>query len=122
MLLFSSALMKHKLTFTKLSACMEHLILAATWAEGEWGYIRNKGVEFRKEVLGGMSQQVYIGTLKDQPVAMFALFDHEFHPDLREATDNLPKARELMYVYVEWGLDDRSLMKQNDLLEKWELI
>lgn len=101
MLLFSSDIMKYKLTFTKLSACMEHLTQAATWAEKEWGYIRNKGVAFREGVLTGISEQVYIGTFKGKPVAMFALLDHEFHPDLRAANENLPKARELMYVYVE---------------------
>ncbi len=31
MLLFSSALAKHKLTFTRLSDCMEYLPLAAKW-------------------------------------------------------------------------------------------
>ncbi len=54
MLFFSSALMRHQLTFTLLSGCMRHLTRAATWAEEEWGYIRNRGVEFRRQVLHDM--------------------------------------------------------------------
>ena len=68
MLLFSSALFKHKLTFIKLSDCMGYLLLAAIWAEGEWGYIRKKGVEFRKGVLNGLKENVYIGTFAGKPV------------------------------------------------------
>ncbi|ABQ55766.1 TPA: GNAT family N-acetyltransferase [Legionella pneumophila subsp. pneumophila] len=90
MLLFSSALAKHKLTFTRLSDCMEYLPLAAKWAEDEWGYIRNKGVEYREGVMHALSHDVYIGTYAGQPVAMFALLEHE-----------LPSSRELMYVYVD---------------------
>lgn len=101
MLLFSSALVKHKLKFIRLSECMEHLTLAATWSEAEWGYIRNKGVEFRESVLDSMKKQVFIGLFADKPVAMFALFDHEFHPELIEINKLLPKTYELMYVYVE---------------------
>ncbi|CCD08882.1 putative Acyl-CoA N-acyltransferase [Legionella pneumophila subsp. pneumophila] len=90
MLLFSSALAKHRLTFTRLSDCMEYIPLAAKWAEDEWGYIRNKGVEYREGVMRTLSQDVYIGTYAGQPVAMFALLEHEF-----------PNSRELMYVYVD---------------------
>ncbi|HGF0868001.1 TPA: GNAT family N-acetyltransferase, partial [Legionella pneumophila] len=90
MLLFSSALAKHKLTFTRLSDCMEYLPLAAKWAEDEWGYIRNKGVEYREGVMHALSHDLYIGTYAGQPVAMFALLEHE-----------LPSSRELMYVYVD---------------------
>ena len=90
MLLFSSALSKHKLIFTRLSDCMGYIPLAAKWAEDEWGYIRNKGVEYREEVMNALSHDVYIGTYAGQPVAMFALLEHEF-----------PNARELMYVYVD---------------------
>ncbi|HAT2081714.1 N-acetyltransferase [Legionella taurinensis] len=90
MLLFSSALAKHKLTFIRLSDCMEYLPLAAKWAEDEWGYIRNKGVEYREGVMHALSHDVYIGTYAGQPVAMFALLEHE-----------LPSSRELMYVYVD---------------------
>ena len=74
MLFFSSAVSQHRLTFTKLADCMQHLTLAATWTEGEWGYIRNLGVEARKEILTAKQNQLYIGTLANQPVAMFALF------------------------------------------------
>ncbi len=35
----SSPFMKHRLSFAKLSDCMEHLSIAAVWAEGEWGYM-----------------------------------------------------------------------------------
>jgi len=101
MLLFSSALIKHKLTFTKLSDCMDHLLIAAKWAEGEWGYFRNKGVEFRAEVLRSISDNIYIGTFAGTPVAMFALLDHSFHKDLVAGTVKLPHTNELMYVYVE---------------------
>lgn len=101
MLLFSLALCKHKLTFIKLSECMKHLPLAATWAEGEWGYIRNKGVEYRKKVLDSLKENVYIGTFAGKPVAMFVLLNYELHPDLRNARDRLAKIRELMYVYVD---------------------
>ncbi|HDO9919669.1 TPA: GNAT family N-acetyltransferase [Legionella pneumophila] len=90
MLLFSSALAKHKLTFTRLSDCMEYLPLAAKWTEDEWGYIRNKGVEYREGVMHALSHDLYIGTYAGQPVAMFALLEHE-----------LPSSRELMYVYVD---------------------
>ncbi|HAT2073515.1 TPA: GNAT family N-acetyltransferase [Legionella pneumophila] len=95
MLWFSSALAKHKLTFTRLSDCMEYIPLAAKWAEDEWGYIRNKGVEYRQGVMHTLSSDVYIGTYAGQPVAMFALLEHEF-PNSRGLS-----ARELMYVYVD---------------------
>lgn len=101
MLLFSSALTKHKLTFTKLSDCMDYVPIAATWAEDEWGYIRNKGIEYRAEVMRTLKNDVYIGIFAGQPVAMFALLEHSFNADLAKITDNLPHARELMYVYVE---------------------
>lgn len=101
MILFSTALTKHQLTFTPLSNCMAHLTLAATWTEDAWGYIRNRGVECRKEILKDLSEQLYIGTLHGQPVAMFALFDHKFHPDLIAGSRRLLHVRELMYVYVD---------------------
>ena len=101
MLLFSSALVKHKLTFTKLSDRMDYVPVAAKWAEGEWGYIRNKGVEYRAGVMSALSDNVYIGTFAALPVAMFALLDHAFHSELAETADRLPHVRELMYVYVE---------------------
>lgn len=101
MLLFSSTLIKHQPTFTKLSECMEHLPTAAKWAEDEWGYIRNKGIEFRMDVLRSLSNNTYIGTFAGAPVAMFALLDHSYHKDLSQATDKLPHSCELMYVYVE---------------------
>ena len=101
MLFFTSAVGQHSLTFTKLADCMQHLSLAATWAEDEWGYIRNLGVEKRKEILSGKQDQLYIGTLANQPVAMFALFDHEFDPLLQAGSQRLPHARKLSYVYVD---------------------
>ncbi|CZL29507.1 GNAT family N-acetyltransferase [Legionella pneumophila] len=90
MLLFSSALAKHRLTFTRLSDCMEYIPLAAKWAEDEWGYIRNKGVEYRKEVMHTLRNNLYIGAFAGQPVAMFALLEHD-----------IPHSHELMYVYVD---------------------
>ncbi len=91
---------------------MQHLPTAAKWAEGEWGYIRNKGVEFRMDVLGSLSNNTYIGTLAGVPVAMFALLDHSYHEDLSQASDKLPKSRELMYVYVEKDYRGLSFGKQ----------
>lgn len=102
MLLFSSAASRHQLTFTKLADCMKHLPLAVSWAEEAWGYMRGSlGVEKRKERFSDKRDQVYIGTLANQPVAMFALFDHEFHPDLQAGSKRLPQVRELTYVYVD---------------------
>ena len=101
MLFFSSALMKHKLTFTRLTDCVDLASLAAKWIEDEWGYIRNKGVEFREGLLRSMSDDVFIGKFAGQPLAMFALLNHSFHDDLVAATDRLPHVRQLMYVYVE---------------------
>ncbi len=101
MLLFSSALAKHKLTFMRLSDCLDYVSVAAKWAEDEWGYIRNKGVEYREEVMRTLSNDVYIATFAGQPVAMFVLLDHAFHPHLIATIDQLPHTRELMYVYVE---------------------
>jgi GNAT superfamily N-acetyltransferase len=98
MLLFSSAY--HQLTFTKLKDCMQHLSTAAQWAEGEWGYIRNMGVAFRKDALASLKDNVYIGTLAEMPVAMFALLEHSFHEDIAGATHRLPHMYKLMYVYV----------------------
>lgn len=101
MLLFSSALVRHKLTFTKLSARMDYVPVAAKWTEGEWGYIRNKGIEYREAVMRALRDNVYIGTYAGLPVAMFALLDHEFPGELAGAAGRLPHAIELMYVYVE---------------------
>ena len=111
MLLFSSALAKHKVTFTPLSQCLEHAPLAAQWAEGEWGYIRNKGVAYREHILRSMSNDVYIGTYAGLPVAMFVLLDKPFHPDL-SASARCPKACELMYVYVEKNVRGLGFGKQ----------
>lgn len=105
MLFFSNAIANHRLTFTRLSDCMEHLTLVATWTEDAWGYIRNKGVEARKEIIREFSDQLYVGFLETpggrQPVAMFALRDHAFHEDLRAGSSRLPRTRELTYVYVD---------------------
>ena len=71
---FTSPRLRHKLTFVKLADHMEYVDIAAKWAESEWGYIRNKGVEYRKEVMTALSDKTYIGMLGGQPVAMFVLF------------------------------------------------
>ena len=112
MLFFSSAVSHHRLTFTKLADCTQHLTLAATWIEGEWGYIRNLGVEARKEILTADQNQLYIATLDNQPVAMFALFDYQFHPDLQAGSNQLPRAKELMYVYVDKDYRDLGFGRQ----------
>ncbi|WP_131783526.1 GNAT family N-acetyltransferase [Legionella gresilensis] len=96
MLLFSSALKKHKITFKTLNNCMEYVPLAAKWAEDEWGYIRNKGVEYREELMRNLSSKVYIGLFAGQPVAMFALIDRNF-----DESTGASFAQELMYVYVD---------------------
>ncbi|AMP90144.1 GNAT family N-acetyltransferase [Legionella pneumophila] len=101
MLLFSLAMSKHKLTFTKLSECMEYLELAAKWAEDEWGYIRNKGVEFRKEVLSDLKEHTYIGTFNGKPIAMFVLFDKDMSLELNTGKFKPPVVSELMYVYID---------------------
>ena len=94
---FTSAKHRHRLTFVKLADHMEHLDRAAEWAEGEWGYIRNKGVEYRKGVLTRLNACTYIGLFGGQAVAMFVLFDKEICPELRSRF----VASELMYVYVD---------------------
>lgn len=101
MKLFSS--FKPGISFKKLTDCQNCIKLAAKWAEDEWGYIRNKGVEYREELLRGISDNVFIGFYADQPVAMFALFPHEAHSDLAEKLDNFPKSVALAYVYVNEG-------------------
>ena len=103
MMLISSAFIKRKLTFINLADHMEHLPIVATWAEGEWGYIRKLGVEYRRGVMDSMRDHVYVGMYAGKPVGMFALLpEDEFHADflrLRGATQAL-RVRKLMYVYV----------------------
>jgi hypothetical protein len=41
---------------------MDFLPLVAKWIKGEWGYIRNKGVEFRKGDIQPITNHLYIGT------------------------------------------------------------
>ncbi|QMT59455.1 GNAT family N-acetyltransferase [Legionella sp. PC997] len=101
MLIFSTTLFNHKLKFTPLSECMDHLSLAAAWAEGEWGYIRNKGVEYRKNLLNGLKDYVYVGTLGDEPVALFAIFPKEMAAEFSNKKFKAPAVSELMYVYVD---------------------
>ena len=94
---FTSPRARHQLTFVKLSDYMEYVDIAAEWAEGEWGYIRNKGVEYRKGVLTNLKDSTYIGLFGGQPVAMFVLFDKEIMPKMNSRF----LASELMYVYVD---------------------
>lgn len=104
MMLISSSLIKRKLTFIRLADCMEHLPIVATWAEGEWGYIRKMGVEYRIGVMDSMRENVYVGMYANKPVAMFALLPGDaFHTDLLNApgSNQLPRIQNLMYVYVE---------------------
>ncbi|WP_454780438.1 GNAT family N-acetyltransferase [Legionella sp. WA2022007384] len=112
MILFSTALFNHKLKFTPLSECMEHLSLAATWIEGEWGYIRNKGVAFRQTVLNGLKDYVYVGTLGGEPVALFAIFPKEMAAEFNNKKFKAPAVSELMYVYVDKPYRGLGLGKQ----------
>jgi len=104
MLLFNYSQSKTKLTFKPLSQCLEHLDLIATWVENEWGYIRNKGVAYRKEIIEAMQDILYIGFLdipknKPLPVALFGLN---------------PKGKnlDLMYVYIDKSCRDLGFGKQ----------
>lgn len=101
MLLFKAFHAKNKLVFTKLSDCIDEVSTAAKWAEKEWGYIRNKGIEFREEIMRNLSEHVYIGFYADIPVAMFALLPHQFDTILSTESHPPLKTFELMYVYVE---------------------
>ncbi|KTD53441.1 putative Acyl-CoA N-acyltransferase [Legionella santicrucis] len=112
MLFFSTA--RHPLVFRKLSECPELLPIAARWAEEEWGYIRNKGLDYRMEVLTALKEETYIGTFNGQPVAMFALFN-----DPAEVSEKKFKpfhSYELMYVYVD--KDYRSLGFGKQIVQK----
>ena len=105
MLFFSMALKRHQLVFTKLSECPQFLDTAAEWAEGEWGYIRNMGVEYRKGVLDSIKEETYIGTYAGRPVAMFVLMQQP--AEITEKKYKPFDSCELMYVYVD--KDYRSL-------------
>ena len=93
-----------KLTFKKLSDCPEHL-------EDEWGYIRNKGVEFRTQVIDSIKNKFYIGFIGKIPVSMFTVLprDNSFFDFTTKA--EYP-ASELMYVYVDKMYRDLGLGKQ----------
>lgn len=108
MVFFTSAKHRHRLTFVKLAAHMEYLDIAAEWAEGEWGYIRNKGVEFRKGALANLKDCTYIGLFGGQPIALFVLFDKEMSPELSVRG----KVSELMYVYVDKHCRDLGFGRQ----------
>jgi len=84
----------NRLVFTPLSHVLNHLETAATWAEEEWGYILNKGIARRKEILLELKQHTYIGRLENsnQPIAMFVL-----EPKIIE---QFPNAQGLKYVYI----------------------
>ena len=97
-----------RLTFVKLAAHMEYLDIASEWAEGEWGYIRNKGVEYRKGVLTNLNDCTYIGLFGGQPVALFVLFDKKMEPELSVRG----KVSELMYVYVDKPYRDLGFGRQ----------
>lgn len=99
--LFSFAIKQHKIKFTPLVNCLQHLDIAAAWAEGEWGYIRNKGFDYRRNVLSGLKNHVYIGTLNNQVVAMFVLFEKEMSSEFKVGKHKTPHVSELMYVYVD---------------------
>lgn len=94
---FTSPRVRHKLTFVKLADHMEYVDTAAKWAEDEWGYIRKKGIQYRKEILTALSDNTYIGVFGGQPVAMFVLFDKQVSKTLSSRFI----VSELMYVYVD---------------------
>lgn len=90
MLLITSSVLKPNLNFIKLADCMQYLLIIAKWAEDEWGYIRNKGIQYRESVMDSLKDVIYVGIYANQPVAMFALLNNENHA----------KCVDLMYVYV----------------------
>ncbi|CAM3916484.1 GNAT family N-acetyltransferase [Vibrio aquimaris] len=56
----------------------EYFSLFAQWAESEWGYVRNKGVEFRTELFKQYIEsdgipEMYGLFIQDSPVGMFAI-------------------------------------------------
>lgn len=102
MLLFSYA--KPELTFRQLSERMQDLPIVAKWAEDEWGYIRNKGIEFRENLMRDISERVFVGYYADSPIAMFALFEEDNHLGSNRC--------ELMYVYVKDGCRGLGFGKQ----------
>jgi len=120
MLLFSTANKKHALKFIKLSDCMQHLTTAATWAENEWGYIRNKGVAFREDVFRNLSDNIYIATFCDKPVGMFALINKRTSRLLLTDIHKAPHILELMYVYVD--KDYRGLGFANQLIKMAKML
>ena len=61
-----------------LSDIPKHLPLFARWAENEWGYVRNKGVDFRtrlfeKYLVSKSIPSLYGLFINDVPVGMFAI-------------------------------------------------
>ena len=92
--------MKAKLEFVKLSDHPEYIPVAAQWVEDEWCYIRNKGVVERGKIIQKIQDDFYIGLYGNRPRAMFALLDHLIDLGLPGSIRALPKAKQLMYVYV----------------------
>lgn len=61
-----------------LSDIPKHLPLFARWAENEWGYVRNKGVDFRtrlfeKYLVRNSIPSLYGLLIHGDPVGMFAI-------------------------------------------------
>lgn len=86
MLLFSSALTYHRLTFTRLSENMEYFDTAVQWATDAWGYLG----DIHERAVFSIRDHIYIGLFADQPVAMFGFLPHH----------SVPRAGELVNVYV----------------------
>ncbi|TAL64010.1 MAG: N-acetyltransferase [Legionella sp.] len=99
MIFFTSAY--HRLNFVRLRENMDHLTTTATWVDNEWGYIRNKGLAFRKELFTNIADYIYVAMLGSQPVGMMIVTPYEFNSTLTGRTDKLPKMSELVCLYVE---------------------
>ena len=98
---FTSKKVKHRLEFSSLSQCKECSLLAAKWAESEWGYIRNKGIDFRQKILLRIQDYLYIGFYAREPVAMFALIPNHFAKEIIASQAYPLNVFELMYVFVD---------------------
>jgi len=104
MLLFSTV-KNHPLTFVKLSNCLEHKELVATWFTDEWGYIydkssasREEAIAIRKDKMPDRAERIWMVLLGSQPIGMFSLEPKEF--DIR-LMDRMPPTCEIYYVYVD---------------------
>lgn len=73
----------------------ENLNLAAYWIEKEWGYIRNKGVEFRRNLLQKFIKNnevpnLYLLSINNEIIGFFSI----------ESIDKCLEALLLNYLYI----------------------